>query len=85
MQNDLEMSREQIELHRNELVKLHEHLFEQEQIRTKIEYEKATSQETCEQLQRDIIDRDRTQKAIDKLVDDYRQQADNEKKLRSSK
>ncbi|CAF3576825.1 unnamed protein product [Rotaria sordida] len=81
-QNDLEAARKEIEIQKNELSHLHEQLSQFEQTKIKLQNDLEQTKQNSQQLERQLLDKDQSQKNSDLIIDQYRQQFTNEKELR---
>ncbi|CAF0992035.1 unnamed protein product [Rotaria sordida] len=81
-QNDLEAARKEIQIHQNELSRLHQQISQIEHIRLQLQNELEQTKQQCRQLEQKILDKDESKKNVDLLIDQYRQQLTNEKELR---
>ncbi|CAF2941831.1 unnamed protein product [Rotaria sp. Silwood2] len=81
-QNDLDIARKEIQIHQNELSRLHQQVLQIEQIRLQLQNELEQVKQRCRQLEQQIIDKDESKRNVDLLIDQYRQQLTNQTELR---
>ena len=84
-ENNLEVSREKMQLQDTELSRLREHLSQNEQSRVELQNQLEQTNQHCRQLEQQLMEKDQSKKNVDSLLDQYRQQTHTEKELRQSK
>lgn len=83
-ENDLETKQKEIEIHQNELARLRQQLSQIELNHLDLQNHFEQLKQTNQQLEKHLEEKDQSKRNLDLLVDQHRQQFDDEKQLRIS-